>query len=398
MNNPTPYWEAIKGQLRVTSVVQTSMIVLVSAIFPIVENVLTSKWFGSPAAPLAGWCLLLVGCLHLLFTLLVIINEGSRRPDYLAQAAEDAETLRKTRAELARRENAYKLVRQAFDQLNASACDVSFGTRDAKCNEGYRRGLEPILNALVDNGDVILGVSSRRFSLQVAFRNGFMSIGGGSSSERDLLYVDHVVGEDLSCSSMTLEEMHILAVYCFHMKQFTGDMSVIPNNVHPLELKDGKRLDRIACVPIYRPCTDYQVGELILASAQDTPFADDVLTTLQFFSSIIAKFTEKYVECVWAHVYGIKDVLELEITSDDPSEAGVFRLGPPHRGGQWSDGRWEVRFVDGGWEVTDVHSKQARFSKYNGVHPSGEYAGARWENCNARAIVRHEQLSVKATG
>jgi hypothetical protein len=182
MKPSNPFWQPITRALHWSKVKSIIVLLMIAVAFPALENMLNSWWTSATPAtskPLFLTLLVVIG-LHAVFTLIAVIEQLQGRCErILPKAFELEEDSEKLTAELKRRETTNKLVRSAFDQLNAQRCQIEFyPDSDAWCLKGFWNGLMPILAPFIDNIDSTLGVRGHKFSIEVYFTQGTVPIRG----------------------------------------------------------------------------------------------------------------------------------------------------------------------------------------------------------------------------
>ena len=173
MKESNPFWYPIQNALLWAKAKSVFGLVLIAAVFPVVECVFVNLWTSSPketANPIFVVLAVIVG-IHCVFVLMAILEEArSRSETVLPKAFQLQEDSDKLLRELKRREMTNKLVREAFDRLNVQTCQIELSpTSDAWCLGGFNNALWPILSPFTDNVDKALGVHGTRFSLEVYF-------------------------------------------------------------------------------------------------------------------------------------------------------------------------------------------------------------------------------------
>lgn len=123
MRKQTIYWDHLKQQLVVSKALNVVLLVLSTALFPILEAVLVNKWTATPPSAGAGWCLIVLGTVHLFLALYLVAQQVASPALALAEAVEMTDRLNACNREIRRRSESYRLVRSLFDILNARKCD-----------------------------------------------------------------------------------------------------------------------------------------------------------------------------------------------------------------------------------------------------------------------------------
>jgi hypothetical protein len=244
--------------------------------------------------------------MHGLFALAALIEESRNRSERILprafQLEEDAEKLNR---ELRRRETTNQLLRTAFERLNIQSCEIEYNpAADAWCLGGFSKGLLPILEPFLEQLDSTLGVRGPRYSVEVYFQQGTVPVDGcRNDCHRNLsqlaFYSPHVG----NCQAVQMESKCSPAKIGYEAgKAFEQH---IENNKQ-LFFENGKPLEaiyfrRYATCPISENCGERAEGVLVLTSMQDEQFADDVLDTLAFLSTIVSSYLAAYRRCYEKH-------------------------------------------------------------------------------------------------
>jgi hypothetical protein len=304
------FFASLVRRLYCVVALRVILILVTTAVLPIAEGVLTNMWSSAAKADKGTiWTVLLtVAAIHLLLAAILLIGELIGPEVKLARAAEVQEESKALRGELRRREEAYRMVRECLTMLTRITCDlpvvaekktpVTHPERDTWCQAGFETGLRPVVDAIMANIATTLGVVSTRFTIEAYLKLDYIAgveqvsdLNGFSLRFFSSPFYDRSVTEKLTNASPAL----------------LGGTWDVPNQQHINETKavffekgspkPHVYFRRFATCPITEPCSDNRMGVLVLTSMQDEPFADDVLDTLQFISSIVSNYVSAYGDC-----------------------------------------------------------------------------------------------------
>lgn len=322
-------WSMLKRAMKVTQWAQTVLVLLVTIVFPILIGALSNIWAnGSPNSSMAGWFLLFVGFLQLVFGGYAFISKAVCPESTMTQLIEVEEELGAKNAELARREEGYRLIRASFNQLNAQTCLIS-GTQIEQewCKSGFEAGLKPIMETLLRNIHKVMGVTSSVYTLEVYLADHLqLSI---EQSPPDIgLKLSFFYGCSVSDNEVTYLLHNKTSPVWTAYQTNTACTQHILNNRHlfydGLVPKAGVYFRTYAVTPVYPACSDRlaPLGALLLTSMQEEAFAPDVLDTMAFFSSIISTFLYSYQGCLFRRIENMAN------QAAGPKEEAVIATAP----------------------------------------------------------------------
>ena len=166
-------WKALRGALHFDNRIHVFLIAVVTFLFPLGEGLLASVVTSTPAgSDPRYWSVIGLGILvvlHLVLGILVTMRSASVAPDLLAEAVESQNCCTGLRKELNRREQAYRMVREAFDSLNEETCAI-----DPFCGGGFETGLRPVMQKITKDIHTVLGVRGAMFTVEVYFAQGYV--------------------------------------------------------------------------------------------------------------------------------------------------------------------------------------------------------------------------------
>lgn len=304
MASKNPFWAALRKNLRWVRNQNWFAVAMATAVLPIVEAILVNQWSstsGTARTPVTI-CLFVVGAIHLFFVIATLASAAACPPSLVADAAETHDSMSTMRGELERREQAYRLVRQAFDKLNSQTCIISvppeFGPK--WCDQGFSASVAPVIQVLVDNAEVALGVSSRSFTIEIYYLEGLLPRSAHEQMNDDRLRLEYV-HPGSTPTPFPPDTARSPAVQAFN--------AGVPLRQHiaqtPHFFFDGAKplpdvyFKRYVACPLPAACgPEDALGVLVVTSQQDADFASDAEDMLAFFASIIANLQFRYTDCI----------------------------------------------------------------------------------------------------
>jgi len=139
-------------------------------VIPNAVAILTNVWTGSGYLSSVGVALGCFVLMQIIFGIVLLRKESKNRSavGLLADVNEERCLRDSVLLELKRRTEAFKLVRLAFERLSQVPCTASISVSENDWYEkAFCRGLNPVMKPLVDNVQLVLGVKSQRFSLEI---------------------------------------------------------------------------------------------------------------------------------------------------------------------------------------------------------------------------------------
>lgn len=270
--------------------------------------------------PGSGYVLLFCAALQLVVGTLLIVREHQiREPAVILMEAEDkCRDLIECKRELARRDEAYRMVRSAFDALNKQYCDM----RQSTCP--FSEGLRPIIEKFTASIWTALGCTSNRYTIEAYFDDELESGDLQVLSGHPMVFFAGPIVKPHQAVQLGNRHPAIL-----NWQAGGGrDVNEI-GNLPAFFFEDGKRssllyFNRYAVVTIPTQCANGRLGLLVLTAEQEEPFAANVLDTLDFLATIISAYNTKYQECWQRH----KEFSELQAwRSQGAAESGtIFQI------------------------------------------------------------------------
>ncbi|MDD2467247.1 MAG: hypothetical protein PHI97_24940 [Desulfobulbus sp.] len=302
MKTNLDWMNELKKVLRFDACNNTLIQILVTFIFPIIEailaSVLASAIFGKTSVFMPSICLGAIVIAHLVLGVTLVLRSQVLAPQYLAEAIETRTALEHSAKELERRNEAYRMVREAFDALNTETCYL-----DPWCDEDFAKSLSPIIRKITDNCVTVLGVSGTKYTFEVYFQTNYVRCLKltDSNSLNQSFQIKYFFSPQIPVEyAKGLPESSLL-LPIFHQKQ-AKDRTI---NDDPTVFygADSKRrpevyFSRYAAHPIFEACSTQPIGVLVLTSEQDKPFADDVIDIMGFICSLLSRFVFSYNNCV----------------------------------------------------------------------------------------------------
>jgi hypothetical protein len=302
-------WMSLKRSLRVTKWFQTVLLLCVTGVFPVLIAVLANTWTnrGSQSS-LAGWFLIFVAFLQVAFGAYVIVSRSVCPEAAMAELLEAEEHLENKTRELARREEAYRLIRASFEQLTSQTCKIGLADSDSEwCKSGFEAGLHPIMETLLRNMHQVVGVRSSVYTVEV-YLEGRIQIDPQQDASEEPLKLCFFFGSSVDRGSVSglLSSKASPAWSAFETN--TPFSQHISSNTHLFYdgnvVKAGVYFRYFAATPLHEACSpnSLPIGAFLLTSMQDEPFSADVLDTMAFFASIISTFLYSYQGCLFRRI------------------------------------------------------------------------------------------------
>jgi hypothetical protein len=365
MNYVNPYWTSIERLLRHAQNLRLAALVAVAVFFPAIESFLTNKWTSASADVAEAYRILFFGtvAVHAIVAMILVLQERCSEPQtLLARAHLLHDEVADLRRELVRRHQTNEMVREAFDLLRQQTCTIEYSAdRRAWCFGGFHRGLEPILRPFLDRLDVALGVRSGKFTLEVYFEPGIVSVSGREEVGRNGLCQVAFYGTHKNrCDGVCMDKVCSPAGMGYEAaRAFTQH---IEENRHVFfdgtKVREKVYFRRYAVCPINESCSNQMDGVLVLTSMQDEPFADNALETLAFLATLVSHYHSAYQRCfemhqdTWGNQNGqleCPDALLVHV-SDSSTEKGSSQV-LKRENEAWNGGKISVRsdkvFFDG---------------------------------------------------
>lgn len=305
MLHDNKYWALLSSQLKHTVYHRWVLVLLSSVACPLVEGVLASILTGASPPQYALWLLFGTMCVHAVVVVVVLAGEHTSSLQLTASAVEVTEDCKQCKREQARREEAYRMVRRAFESLNTQTCsmDPQFSVGGHLCEQPLCKAIEPIMTEFIRNIQVVFGVTSAQYSLEVYYAQGILP-------RRDnIAAVMHPADYELACfcganvaKEQALELQNNSPVLLGRIWDKPSQKHISYD--HTLFYQNNQQLSdvyfhRFATHPIPYACSPEHCGLLVLTSRQDEEFAEDVLDTMGFLASMIANFVYRYSACVY---------------------------------------------------------------------------------------------------
>lgn len=299
-------WKALRSALRADNRIHIVLTVVVTFLFPLGEGFL-SKVVTTELAAKVGWSpssitLCVLALLHLVLGIIITIRNVSVAPDLLAEAVDAQDCCTCLRTELNRRLEAYRMVREAFDSLNTESCSMG-----NICAGGFEGHLAPIMMKITQDIHTVLGVKGALFSVEVYFEEDYvphLNKGPTKPTPECNICLEYFYSPAIPrAKAEQFSARYLLAPAMIQQvaKQQTvnEDRSVFFDNKSG-QLHKNVYFNRYAAHPICESCSGNVVGLLVLTSNQKDAFADDVIETLAFISSLLSRYVYAYRECIFA--------------------------------------------------------------------------------------------------
>src|SRR3989304_2000821 len=144
----------------------TALLLSGTIFLPIVNGILINMYTAGTYQG-SGYVLLVSVGIQLAVSVILIIHERQiREPSVILMDAEDkCRDLLKIKHELTRRDEAYRMVRSAFDALNKQVCDMLGSPMP------FSDGLSPIVEKFTASIWTVLGCTSNRYTIEAYFED-----------------------------------------------------------------------------------------------------------------------------------------------------------------------------------------------------------------------------------
>jgi hypothetical protein len=272
------------------------MILLLSGtvFLPIVSAILINM-YTDDKHPGSGYVLSVCLVMQLAVGAVLIIRERQiREPAVVLMEAEDkCRELAAVKQEMTRRDEAYRMVRSAFDALNNQFCNMG------ESHTTFPDGLRPIVEKFTASMWTVLGCTSNQYTIEAYFESepGFDAQSPSLSGHPMVFFSSPIAQPN---QAIQLGNRHP-AMLNWHagVGRDTNEISHLPANF----FRDGKRdpvlyFNRYADLTIPTQCQSGRLGLLVLTAEQELPFAANVLDTLDFLATIVSAYTTKHWDCV----------------------------------------------------------------------------------------------------
>jgi hypothetical protein len=293
------HWDALVKSLSWGSRRSFAETIIVAFAFPLVESYLVNIWTGAPdpSAGVARNLLIGVAFLHVLLGSMLLAGERTTDLKALADAVETMSNYEDLNRELNRRTKSYGMVVAAVDEFNKRTCSI-----DPWCESGFEEGLRHIINHFTQNIRTTLGVDSNKYTIEVHLDPQSVehpphahSICPGHNGLCLEFFTGHQVERTAPMSLTNNSPVNLALAKCVPCEQhIAADRPLFYDGDAP---KAEVYFRRYAALIFPWACSSESLGVIVLTSAQDEPFADDVLETLRFMGSLVANYVSSYGRC-----------------------------------------------------------------------------------------------------
>jgi hypothetical protein len=236
-----------------------------------------------------------LGAVHLILLGIQLWPPANFPFQCIADAVELEQSVASLKAALDRKSNIHRALRSAIDALNLQTCQLNPLSADA-----FASGMHPIICSVITNAQAVLGVNSNWFTIEL-YCDGNAVLGASRCGAVDGLH-QHYFFSPISvdpCKPIRLGRRSPAAWGWQRMVSGTCRASDDPNVFYESGRPPADSYFKTVCtVPVHFPCSQEIQGILVLTSNQDEPFADDVIDTLEFLSSLITQYIAAHNRCV----------------------------------------------------------------------------------------------------
>lgn len=322
VNNPR--WNAIKRWASWAAANVQIETVATSVLFPIIEcvfvNLLTGAKAGEGAPFAAG--LIAIAVVHGGLILLLLLRQGLNPVQTTALVLELEERLEQARREsdektrrleqeahncatkieneLARKNDAYRLMRTVLETLNLQTCQLNPTAPGA-----FRIGLLPIIQKVAASAQKVLGVKSEHFTIEIYCLDYCIK---GPQDEGFDQCVGEYVGLGLFYSSSGVDSqglnlMNAGSPYQWGWNRGIAGTCCISEDKLMFYCGDTPKPDlhfrNFATVPIPEVCSpQVNIGLVVVTSMQAEPFDRETLETMQFLASVVSQYISSHLRCL----------------------------------------------------------------------------------------------------
>jgi hypothetical protein len=268
------------------------MLILVSVVLPILEGILVNVWTDAQMTGPAGPCLSVIGVFHLIVGALLIWNEFTSKSPLriLADAADVAESSCTMQRELDRRVQAYRMFRDAIEEMNAQVCSMQ--SQDEQFDVVLRPVIKRFLNAICET----IGVCSNRYSLEVYL---FADLLDGGASYPQL--GEYVLAFFDSPTMQVEEAIRMGTVHPLSISAATSHDRLIGRVSSNPTLFAGSGqaevkpyFEQYATHVIPTQCRAGHLGYVVFTTPQAEAIATDALETLGLIASVTSSFHSRW--------------------------------------------------------------------------------------------------------
>ncbi len=302
------------------------VVFLATVVLPTLTGALASVWTAAWNTGFSGISLallLIVFAAQLIFAALVLVGQTHSPLQALVTAHDSQELLERREQELARRDRAYQMIREAFEQLNSQTCSIEYPGDEHLCESRFGDSVRPIVDKFIANIDVVFGVECPRFSFEIYLQDGVVGVDGEPSPEHPttglrqvLFHSTHATAEQ--ALALTNDSPITTGVAAAVPEKFDVSQRQAVFYQHG-KAKPGVYFQKVATCPIPLACSidNSPAGLLVITSMQDMPLAPDVSAIMEFVASMIANFAYRYNACLMARRERAEQAAQSEIGGAD---------------------------------------------------------------------------------
>ena len=303
---------------------QTLLLLFGTVLLPILNAVLINLYTAGNCRG-SGYSLLVGVVFQVGVAAILVVREHQMRDPaaVLLEAEDKCRELAASEQELARRKEAYRMVRSAFDALNQQSCHL----QTTACS--FADGLRPIIGKITASMWTALGCTSNRYTIEAYFDVWHESESDGSLLKLPGGYGLMFFASPAFTSQQVVELGNHHPVVLMNWRAGTAPDTVDIANFPGQYFSDGKRIpslyfNRCAVVSIPAQCESDSLGLLVLTADQEAPLASNVLDTLGFVATIISVYFTKHEDCQRERALRIQmERMQLERPSRSPESGDL---------------------------------------------------------------------------
>jgi hypothetical protein len=292
----TTSWKTLRQWIDAATRASRFLTLTTGAILPIAECVFVNLLTGSQVGK--GYflsALVVLGAVHLILLGMQLWPPANFPFQCIADAVELEQTVATLKTALQRKTSVHRTLRSAIDALNLQTCQLNPLAANA-----FPSGMHPIICSVVTNAQAVLGLTTNAFTIELYCAA--QAVNGAPTctaiDELHQVYFFSPITVD-PCKPIRLGRRSPAAWGWQRAVSGTCRASDDPNVFYDGGQPPADSYFRSICtVPVHYPCSPETQGVLVLTSMQDEPFAEDVIDTLEFLSSLITQYIAAHNRCV----------------------------------------------------------------------------------------------------
>jgi hypothetical protein len=289
-------WKTLRLWIDAATRASRFLMLTTGAILPIAECVFVNLLTGSQSGRVYFLgALVVLGTVHIVLLAVQLWPPTNFPFQCIADAVELEQSVANLKIGLERKSNIHRALRTAIDALNLQTCQLN-----PLSAEAFAAGMHPIICSTITNAHTVLGVNSNWFTIELyCDRNVVLGATRcGAADGLEQLYFFSPISID-PCKPIRLGRRSP-AAWAWQRKvsgtcRASDDPNVFYEAGHP---PADSYFKSVCAVPVHYPCSREIQGILVLTANQDESFADDVIDTMQFVSSLITQYIAAHNRCV----------------------------------------------------------------------------------------------------